>query len=176
LGRQSERGREARKIADEREREAEIAAAELRALQRASELRPHPIFRPGAFSGLAPRPSGHKGRQPGAISKNWQIILLAMALRHPAGATEQDIVAIAQDESIEALKNLRPRDAARQMHKYEEIGYVEIANQLTGSWRITETALRRFNIQAAASPPQEAETATDLQSAAASESSSAERV
>jgi hypothetical protein len=167
------------------QRRVEIADARLQALEQAAELRPlassvprTPVIRGGGFGATAQMAAGgggHKGRQPGAISKNWKSILLAMTLRHPAGATEQDIVGIAQDEGIDDLKNLRPRDAARQMRKYQELGYVEKAHALLGTWRITEAACRRFNIDISATIREEAKATADSESAVASDLSSAQR-
>jgi hypothetical protein len=156
----------------------EIISARLEALEQAAQLRPLPHSQTvrGGFGESAARAAqggpARKGRQLGAISKNWRTILLGMALRYPAGATGQDIVAMAQQEGIADLKNLRPRDAARQMQKYRDLDYVELVNPLIGSWRITEAAYQRFNIPPAA----ESKAATDSPSVAASELSSAERV
>jgi hypothetical protein len=164
------------------QRRVDIGQARVEALEQAAQLRPLPRVvaatptRSTIQNAVAPS-TARKGRQPGAISKNWRIVLLAMAVYYPAGATEQDIVKIVQNEEIDDLKNLRPRDAARQMAKYQELGYVEAANALLGTWRITEAACQRFNeLAEIATRTHEAETATECESVAVAEPLDAERV
>ncbi|MGH7091410.1 MAG: hypothetical protein ACREFQ_21170, partial [Stellaceae bacterium] len=127
-----------------------IAEAKLAGLERAAELRParamvmrvphHAQKAPASIS----EPNAHKGgRQLGAISKIWRGIMQDMAIRHPAGASDQQITTIAQ---AHGLSNIRPRDARRQMEKYLELDFVSRAGTgVVNEWQITEAACQKFN-------------------------------
>ena len=62
-----------REIVALQQRAAELAAAELRALELAAQMRP--------LANGQSEPSGRKGRQPGALSKEWRGVLRAMHLQ-----------------------------------------------------------------------------------------------
>lgn len=137
------------------DRRIEVLSARLDGLERAAELRPAPVMavipaRPASADG-----GTRKGRVPGAISKIWQGILQEMTRACPDGASDQQIADIARANS---LPNLRPRDARRQMEKYAEIGYVEYANPLTRSWRITSRAAQKYGFAPARREPPRTET------------------
>jgi hypothetical protein len=109
---------EARQVANQREHEAELALASLRALERAAELRPSASQPPSSAIKLRladnPTPAqaaGRKGRQFGAISKTWRGILEEMAILFPDGATDEQIAEIGRAGK---LPNLRARDARRR--------------------------------------------------------------
>ena len=161
------------------EQEAAVAAARLEGLERAAELfrlnseqaptlsRTAATLRPvRSAPGSAPKP---KGRQLGAISKVWRGVLNEMTVFYPEGATDEQIAEIGRAGD---LPNLRPKDARRQMQKYRELGFVDYAHPLLRSgWKLLPDAASRFGIELP-----ESKAATDSQSAAALEFSSAERV
>jgi hypothetical protein len=168
---------EARQVAAQREHEAEVALAYLRALERAAELRPS-VSQPPSSSAkphLADSPTraqgaGRKGRKFGAISKTWRGILEEMAVLLPGGATDEQIAEIGRAGK---LPNLRARDARRQMLKYKGQGFVDYANQSAPhlGWVIAAAAAARFKIE----QPSDTETAPDSQSGAVYDLSSAPR-
>jgi len=164
--------------ARECDHEVALATAYLRGIELglrfvAPEHRPitkPPVARPTAASPnvAPPARSGPKGRQLGAISKIWRAILDEMANFYPEGASDEQIADLGR---MDYLPNLRAKDARRQMQKYQGLGFVEYAHPVLRTWRITPTAAERFGIH-----HPESKAATDSQSAAAPETSDAERV
>jgi hypothetical protein len=156
----------------------EMAEVELKALERAASLRPAKRISVTRKSD-SPAVGGHKGKQPGAISLRWRSILRIMSSHFPIGASEAQIVEIAQHEG---LPNIRPRDARRQMEHFQKFNYVELVNDL---WWVTALAIERFLRTPSGETPQikeraefgdvGIETADDFESSAVREFSSAHR-
>ena len=162
---------EARRLLAELQQQVAIATASAEAWEQAAALLRLPSDRSKLPPHVrrTPRGDGAKGRQLGAISKVWRAILNEMTIYHPEGATDDQIAEIGRAGE---LPNLRPRDARRQMQKYQRLGFVEYAHPLlrTG-WQITPEAANRFGIDLP-----ESKAAADSQSAAAPDLSSSERV
>lgn len=162
---------------------ARLADAELRlsVYEEAARLRPA-----GAAQGtvavrpavvVRAEPSKRGGRKPGAISRKWQTILRGVTAHYPLGATPADIASFGD---AAGLPNLKPKDARQQAEKYVSIGYMErVADD---SYRVTTMACDRYGLRPLHAAPRfevdhpESTTATDSQSAAVDELSSAERV
>ncbi len=125
----------ARVRATECEKRAELTRLRLETLRRAADLRP---VRPDSYRFKAESAGGNRGRQPGAISKEWRAILTAMAARHPSGADDAEIAEIAREMG---LPNVRPKDARDRMANYEGHHYVEPSSK---GWRVTPHALAKF--------------------------------
>jgi hypothetical protein len=79
-----------------------------------------------------------KGRQPGAISQQWRSILVEVADRFPAGASDDGITTIARSFGLD---NTRPKDVRDRMNAYQAHGYVE---STPSGWRVTGTAVEKF--------------------------------
>jgi hypothetical protein len=170
---------------------ARLALVELRlsAYEESAQLRPSARAVASVFAQSLPsagRPTIGKrgGRQPGAISRRWQIILKAIAAHYPAGATPADIASFGPAAE---LHNLKPKDAKQQADKYVQIGYMEQIGD--DRYRVTETARNRYGLRIADEgggeaaidefvihQAQDEEAAIDSDSVAASEHSSGERV
>jgi hypothetical protein len=124
---------------------ARLAAleVELRAFERAAELRPNETagrhsVRMTEDHGLERRAHSRKGRQPGAISKNWRKILSSVAAHYPDGASPEDIASYG---AALGLPNLRPTDARQQAEKYVAYGYIE---RVGDRYKVTDMARERF--------------------------------
>jgi hypothetical protein len=113
---------------------------ELQTLVRAAELRPASRrVTQGTANGSESH--GRKGRQPGAISRQWRIILSRVSINYPAGATADDIASFGH---AVGLPNLRPTDARQQAEKYTRRGYLE---PIDNRYRVTDAACKRFGIE-----------------------------
>lgn len=151
------------KIAERREerdkllRHLERVEVELAALELAANLRPvndlSAAVRRTNSVGAEPR---GKGRQFGAISKNWRTVLAMMAELYPDGASDDNIAELAR---AQGLQNLRPRDARHRMRSFQTHTFVEESPK---GWRVTKVATDRFGFD---SHPHN-ETADDSQSSA----------
>jgi hypothetical protein len=168
---------EARRLLDERDREVDVAAAYVKAWEEAVALLRLPSNQPKRPIGATGSPlngsgrtaSKGKGRQVGAISKIWRGVLSEMTAYYPEGAADEQIAEIGRSGE---LRNLRARDARRQMQKYRELGFVDYADPpLESAWKVTPNAARKFGIEIP-----ESKAAADSPSAAARGFSSAERV
>jgi hypothetical protein len=172
-----------REAAELRERLAQVEL-KLSAYEESARLRPSvPVVANVAGPQLpaAERVAGKRGgRQPGAISQRWQVILKLIAAHHPAGATPVDIASYG---GTAGLQNLKPKDAKQQADKYVKIGYMDQVGD--DRYRVTETALSRYGARIAdenrgstgAEPIfNQEEAAIDSQSTAAPELLSAGRV
>lgn len=115
--------------------EAEIRAVRLDALERAAELRP--------VRGRKSLENGgtKKGRKPGAISRQWRQVLLQMAMQHPAGATEQEVVALTK--LVDGMGEIRPKDVEERMRAYAKNNLVRQNLMMTG-WQVPDEALARL--------------------------------
>lgn len=133
------------KIAERREerdkllRHLERVEVELAALELAANLRPvndlSAAVRRTNSVGAEPR---GKGRQFGAISKNWRTVLAMMAELYPDGASDDNIAELAR---AQGLQNLRPRDARHRMRSFQTHTFVEESPK---GWRVTKVATDRF--------------------------------
>lgn len=94
---------------------------ELRAFELAAELRPPP-HETSARQTQSAEAGSRKGRQPGAISREWRQILRRLAVHYRDGATADDIAAYGP---AIGLPNLSARDARQQAKKYVAHGYFE---------------------------------------------------
>jgi hypothetical protein len=115
-----------------------LAASEhdLEVLEHAAALRPNVTFdRRSTPDGAT---GSHKGRQPGAISREWREILRRVAIHYPEGATPDDIAAYG---ATVGLHNLSPRDARQRAKKYVSLGYFEASGD---RYRVTAQARERF--------------------------------
>jgi hypothetical protein len=124
------------------------------------------------------------GRQFGAISRRWQIILKAIATHYPAGATSAEIASFGPAAE---LPNLKSKDAKQQSDKYVQIGYLEQVGD--DRYRVSEKACSRYGLKIAGNdtgsfaagdepiirPVSDEGAAIDRESIAAPELSSAER-
>ena len=120
--------------ADEWSRRAELLHMRVQALEEAAKLRPAPQ----EASRVRPDAGGSRGRQPGAISKQWRRVLLAAAARHPNGANDLELAYLAHKEG---LNNARARDVRSRMAEYEAHGYVQ---PVSNGWRVTPHAIAKF--------------------------------
>jgi hypothetical protein len=138
-----------------RRRELELMEAELRGMRAVfahvlpgkpttHHLRPMSIETARASIGqphLAPTAGYRGGRQPGAISTPWRHILSdAYHEAGDAGFSENRIVGIAADNGI----SLKPSDARNRMLAYLPHRYVEENPDISGVWRVTEYAAKKF--------------------------------
>ena len=113
---------------------------EIKALELAASLRPVPSGRRETRNGFGGEPL-RKGRQPGAISKQWRDILVNISINFPFGSTENQIWEVAK--SVEKLENIRPRDVRTRLDSFKIHGYVE--QRSGGLWHVTELAAKKFN-------------------------------
>lgn len=126
--------------------EVELRQVRLKALEEAATLRPVRGKKCGDSG------STRRGRKPGAISRQWQNILMAMTLKYGGGgALENEILEIANTK--DGLENTRPKDVHERMESYKQHGYVTF-NQLTNKWSLTEVGAQRFNADAASDEPE----------------------
>lgn len=125
--------------ADDWARRAELLHMRVQALEDASRLRPVPQEAPRAKTDAG----GSRGRQPGAISKQWRKVLLASAAKYPDGASETELADLAR---MEGLHTVRPRDVRGRMADYEGHGYVQPA---PNGWRVTPYAISKFGSETA---------------------------
>lgn len=84
------------------------------------------------------------GRQPGAISQRWRVILNELYNR-PEGFSAQDAVDLVLKLEGRVMK---PSEARRLLEGYEEHGYV--AQNPAGRFFVTQVAARKFNFVKAA--------------------------
>lgn len=77
-----------------------------------------------------------KGRQPGAISKEWRAILAELYFH--STFDESAIIDTAKEHDI----NLKHSNARLQMAAYKRHGYVEGTD---GHWNVTDLAARKFD-------------------------------
>jgi hypothetical protein len=162
---------QARKMLDQCEAEVAAAAAYLRGWEEAAALLRLPMdqskwpphVKRSPSTAASGRPAA-KGRQVGAISTQWRAVLAGMVERHPGGATDSQIAYIGQ---MGEIPNLRPRDARRQMKKYQTQGFVKY-HGLFETWTVTEMAAAKFDFSL-----HQSKAAADSPSAAAPEISSA---
>jgi hypothetical protein len=116
---------------------------ELRTLERAASLRPIKVaHRQMPSADIEQRSDSRKGRQLGAISKDWQKILALIATHYPEGATPEEIASFGPGIG---LANLRPTDARQRAEKYIILGYFEANGN---RYKVTLTARERFRIGA----------------------------
>ena len=103
------------------------------------------------------------GRQPGAISLKWRLVL-SDAYHDYNGKwfSEFTIPFLAARQGI---NNVRPKDAKERLVSYHSHGYVEEHSVGDGLWRVTELAAKRFGFFDARLTPEEAdaETASNLE-------------
>jgi hypothetical protein len=123
----------------------EQAEIELKALEKAAELRPIAVQTaarsapslPEAVNGASRSRRG--GRQPGSIGEPWRGILRRVAEHYPNGAASADFASFGP---ALGLHNLRPTDARQQVEKYIEHGFIErIAED---RYKVTSRAIERF--------------------------------
>ena len=137
---------------DRMRRDLEIMEAKLRGMK---ELRdeilgtPTPLsatsnaLKPdiGHFNVSGSKASYRAGRQPGAISKEWRLILADLYLEQTIFADgdfdEASVISAARKHGI----NLKHSDAKLRMAAYKEHGYIEGAD---GHWNVTDFAARKF--------------------------------
>jgi hypothetical protein len=115
--------------------------SELRTLEHAAELRPNvsAARRSTQNSETGPEMNkSHKGRQPGAISKEWRQILRRVAVHYPNGALPEEMAAYGPTLG---LPNLRPTDARQRAKKYIGYGYLE---RVENRYRVTDLAREKF--------------------------------
>jgi uncharacterized coiled-coil protein SlyX len=118
-------------IVARQQRQAELLAAELRAMESASHLRPL------AANGTADET--RRGRQPGAISAKWKEVLLKIFLLEGV-TTYEAIVDLARGSGIAAeLASVRER-----VRRFQELGFVD-GSPATG-FRVTAAAIERFDL------------------------------
>lgn len=115
----------------------------------------------GSASVQAPK---RGGRQPGAISPPWRMILSdAFHDYKRSWFPESALPSIAAKHGIEGL---RLKDAKERLTSYVQHGYVE-QNQTTDDiWRVTENAAKRFGFSEERLTP-DTKTAPDLEEAGA---------
>jgi hypothetical protein len=115
-----------RETAERAQRAAEIAEAELRAMEAAAQLRP-------AAAGEA---SSQRGRQPGAISKEWREVLRVLYML-AEGRSYEGIAELAEKAGIEAtLGSVRER-----VRRFVEAGFLA---RSPGGFVATPLAAERF--------------------------------
>lgn len=125
------------------ERKAELLRAELRGLERAQRY----IVRITPSQSVAAFLNAHKpqrtepvrgGRQPGAISNRWKIILASLM----DGAFDEGAVA----QAIEAIegRKIKRSEVKRQFEAYIEHGYLERAER--GMYRVTPSARQKLRL------------------------------
>jgi hypothetical protein len=153
INRVREQWASAKAQADEWLRRAELLQMRLEGMEEAAKLRPGFQEAPRVRADAG----GSRGRQPGAISKQWRRVLLAAAARYPDGAGEAELTTLAH---AEGLHNARPRDVRGRMAEYENHGYVETAIH---GWRVTPYAVAKFGSD---SPDEGADQADDEMEAA----------
>jgi hypothetical protein len=118
-----------REIVERQQRQAEIAAAELRALEAAAQMRPS-----GERSEV-PR----KGRQQGAISKEWREVLARIYLMEEP-LTYQQITDLANGAGISVgVSGVRER-----MRRFVEQGFV--TRSAIGTHTVTPEAVEKFRL------------------------------
>lgn len=130
--------------------EMELRAVRLNALEQAAELRPI-RGRKNAENGAT-----KKGRKPGAISRQWRQVLLQMAMSHPEGAAEQEIIALTK--IVGGMGEIRPKDVEERMRAYMRHGLV-FQNVATNKWQVPDVAMPRLRMDTA--PPDELENAAE---------------
>jgi hypothetical protein len=118
----------------------DLAKATLEALELAAKLRPVTPTRLGAILRTNGPVSANRGRQPGAISKQWRAILMHLAQHYPTGFTEEQVIQAAKEHG---LLNIRPKDARDRMGEYRGHSYID-HNEITGLFTVTYEAKTRF--------------------------------
>jgi hypothetical protein len=113
---------------------------ELQTLVHAAELRPASRRVTHATENSAER-IGHKGRQRGAISRQWRIILSRVAINYPDGANPDIIASFGR---AVGLPNLRPTDAKQQAEKYVNRGYFE---KIDDCYKVSDIARQKFKLE-----------------------------
>ena len=98
----------------------------------------------------------YRGRQPGAISRQWRdtLAMLRMNYPFPEGFTEYSAATAAQ---AAGLPNVRPKDALDRLTAYLSHGYVE--RLADGKWVVTDLAAKKYGFSdrgASTSEPVEA--------------------
>jgi hypothetical protein len=97
-----------------------------------------------------------RGRQPGAISREWRNALKNLHNGCPGGFSISEAVGAAHHVG---LPNVKDRDAEDRMRAYLELGYVE---RVEGGYRVSELAAQKygFSRQTAEAPTVVAEGAS----------------
>jgi hypothetical protein len=101
---------------------------------------------------VAPR----RGRQPGAISREWRNALRILHRGFPGGFDISEAVETARHVGLPKVKD---RDAEDRMRAYLDLGYVE---RVDGGYRVSELAAQRYGFtrQTTEAPPADAEGAS----------------
>jgi hypothetical protein len=130
-----------RKKEEEARRERELEEAVLRGMRLMSaghsptadaEPSSYPQFTMGATI------MRRRGRQPGAISRQWRDTLRFLYEKCPSGFGIDEVVGAAHRYD---LPNVRNRDAEERMRSYLQIGYVE---QSDWGYRVSESAALKY--------------------------------
>ena len=128
-------------------RDLEIAEAELRGMKAMLPTAPTaPVGHPEVWERGLPKlreamVGRTKGRQPGAISRQWRdtLAMLRMNYPFPEGFTEYSAATAAQ---AAGLPNVRPKDALDRLTAYLSHGYVE--RLADGKWLVTDLAAKKY--------------------------------
>lgn len=136
----------AEKRAAEARRTLELRKAELAAYERAAALRPEHAFRASPALSLV-RPliedrGNRGGRQPGAISIKWRAVLGSMVKANDnRSMTVPEICLLAESAKLPH----DPRGVRERIKKFVALG---LMHDEGGSFRVTETAIKRFELSA----------------------------
>jgi hypothetical protein len=134
-------------IADKRAAIAELreklrtAEIELNAWEQAARLRPLPRSI-GGLSSVGEAHSARKGRQPGAISQEWRLLLELVVHRHGSVASADEMAELGPEAGI---PNLTPTLVRQRMTLYLQHGYIMSAGGDT--YCVTDHAMTRFNLR-----------------------------
>lgn len=106
-----------------------------------------------------------KGRQPGAISRQWRetLAMLRMNYPFPGGFTEYNAATAAQ---AAGLPNVRPKDALDRLTAYLSHGYVE--RLADGKWLVTDLAAKKYRFPDKGAPTGEPMEASPVETEEAS--------
>jgi hypothetical protein len=153
---------------DKLSHDIQIEEAELRGLELAAELlgagETTAIMKSVTFP---TRPSsGGKGRQVGAISKQWRDILGLMLHRHRDGADPRQIAALGSEAG---LRKLEARSVTPRMQKYITQGYI---TEIDGKYVVSAAAKERFQLYKLSELTNNADSVEEIEEPSASTPSS----
>ncbi len=147
---------------DKLRRKLETAEIELRGMKDLRD-RIFTVFGESKGSG-SQQASRRGGRQPGAISPTWRLILSdAFHDNKRSWFTENALPSLAAKHGVDGL---RLKDAKERLASYRQHGYVEQNPTNDDLWRVTENAARRFGFSEERLVP-ETKSAPDLEEAGA---------